>query len=90
MKRQIAVNGDEDVEVFRRKREQLSVLYRRPAHLTGGLYLMASNVSCQPPINALIAVLSRRSGDQAVFRLLEKLDHLLSCHGWEAAKEVID
>ena len=34
--------------------------------------------------------LSRGGFDQPIFRFFKKNDHLLSCHGWEARKDIID
>ena len=54
LKRQIAVNGDEDVDLPRRKSEQFAISNRCPTHLLCGLDLVIDDVTSQPPVDTFV------------------------------------
>src|ERR1700682_4986537 len=54
LKGQVSIYRDEYVKLSARERQQLSILDRRPAHLTSGLDVVANDITSQTPIDAFV------------------------------------
>ena len=50
---EVAIDRYEHAELFRSKREQVTVLYSRPSHLARRLDLVSKDVAREPPVDAL-------------------------------------
>jgi hypothetical protein len=54
LKGEVSIDGDKYLELLACKRQQLSILDCRPAHLTRGLDVVADDIASQAPIDAFV------------------------------------
>jgi hypothetical protein len=54
LKGEVSIDRNEHVELFFSKRQQLTILDRRPAHLTSDLDVVTDDIAPQAPVDALV------------------------------------
>jgi len=90
LKGQILIDSDEHIEVLRGKGQQLSVLDRRPPHLTGSLHVVTDDVARDANRRIRREKPSRSRFDHALFRFLQESDHMLARHRRKPFEKLID